>query len=277
MLPSGRRELVIESPEAKRSPSPDPYSRVDYRRLIAWEKRIEREAPFFERCLAEAPERSLLDIGCGTGEHVAHFARAGVRAVGVDTSESMLEKAREHEACGEGRFLTGDAVDLRAALSDELPFGMAICLGNMLPHLREDRELHAMLDGLRGVLLPGGLFLLQLVNYVRILEGGIRHLPLNVLAGEKEGEEIVFLRLLRSAGEQRMFFFPTTLVLNADSAEEPVRVASSKRVELRPWREEELSAAFIARGFRVRLHGGMSGEPFVATESHDLVMVAQRD
>jgi glycine/sarcosine N-methyltransferase len=259
-----------------RHPPRDPYSRVDYRRLIAWEKRIAREEPFLRALLDEAPERSLLDVGCGTGEHVAHFAKGGVRALGVDASESMIEKAREHEARGEGRFLLGDATALPEALAEEPPFGLAICLGNMLPHLREETALHALADGVHRVLRPGGLFLLQLLNYRRILQAGVRHLPVNVTAGEKEGEEIVFLRLLRAVSERSLLFFPTTLVLEAENEDEPVRVASSRRVELRPWGAEDLSAMFAARGWSVRPYGGMAGEPFEPASSPDLVLVARR-
>ena len=61
----------------------DPYSRVNYRRLIAWEPRITREAPFLLSLLDRAPDRSVIDLGCGTGEHVAFFADADVRAVGT--------------------------------------------------------------------------------------------------------------------------------------------------------------------------------------------------
>ena len=71
-------------------------------------RRIEREGPFLRRLLDAAPDRSVLDLGCGTGEHTAFFADEGARAVGVDRSEAMLTAARDHEAAGRGRFLEGD-------------------------------------------------------------------------------------------------------------------------------------------------------------------------
>lgn len=42
--------------------------------------------------------RTLLDLGCGTGVHSCAFARAGYQVVGVDRSETMLERARERAA-----------------------------------------------------------------------------------------------------------------------------------------------------------------------------------
>jgi SAM-dependent methyltransferase len=40
--------------------------------------------------------RSILDFGCGVGRVLLPFARIADRAVGIDVSESMLAKARQH-------------------------------------------------------------------------------------------------------------------------------------------------------------------------------------
>ena len=144
--------------------SDDPYARSEYRRLIAWTERIRREGPFLTALLKRAPERAILDIGCGTGEHTAHFARSGARAVGIDRSEDMIEKAREYESHGEGRFILGEAVDAPRLLEGEAPFGLALCLGNMLPHLLKEHELDALFGAMREILAPGGFFVAQLLN-----------------------------------------------------------------------------------------------------------------
>lgn len=253
----------------------DPYSRVHYRRLIAWQRRIEREGPLLLRLLDDAPDRSVLDLGCGTGEHTAFFARAGARAVGVDRSEAMLDAARDHEAEGAGRFLPGDLLDLRSALGEESPFGLAICLGNALPHLREDDELDRMLAGVHTALRPGGALLVQIVNYEGILATGRRHLPVNVRPGDGD-EEIVFLRLLKDAGDGRILFFPATLELDADCEDEPLRLIQSRRVELRAWTRDALGPRLRAAGFEPEWCGDMLGGPFDAETSPDLVVIARR-
>ncbi len=253
----------------------DPYSRSEYRRLIAWERRIEREGPLFERLLAAAPERSVLDLGCGTGEHVAWFARQGVRAVGLDRSESMLTAARDHEARGEGRFVQGDVLEARAALAPEPPFGLALCLGNMLPHLLTDADLARFVEGVRTSLVPGGLLLLQILNYERIVGQGLRALPVNVRPGE-DGEEIVFLRLMTPQPDGHLLFFPTTLTLDADS-EEPVAVKTTRRVPLRAWTAADLRSQFEAAGMRVHVFGNMQAGPYAPETSPDVVLTAQRE
>ena len=246
----------------------DPYSRVNYRRLIAW------EGPFLLSLLDRAPERSVIDLGCGTGEHVAFFAEADARAVGLDRSESMIKAARDHEAAGKGRFVLGDALEARAALGNESPFGLAICLGNMLPHLLDDTDLARFLASAHDILRPGGLLLIQLLNYEGILATGKRHLPVNVRPGE-DGKEIVFLRLISPGTAGRVLFFPTTLELDPDS-DEPLSITMSRRVELRAWSRADLAPAFAAAGFDAVFHGDMAGGAFVLEDSADLLVVATR-
>lgn len=279
----------------------DPYARVDYRRLIAWERRIAREGPWLLAQLVAAPERSVLDLGCGTGEHVAFFAEHGARAVGLDRSEAMIAAAREHEAAARGRFVLGDALDARERLAAHAPFGLALCLGNMLPHVGDDASLARLLGAAHAMLLPGGRLLVQLLNYRRILERGERSLPIDVRpaparegapsapgapgapsapspahTGDDPRREIVFVRLMRDAGAGRILFFPTTLELDPD-ADEPVRVVSSRRVDLRAWTHDDLVPRLAAAGFGdVTFHGDMTGGPFVPLESKDLVFVARR-
>ncbi len=250
----------------------DPYSRVEYRRLIAWGPRIQREAPFLREVLATAPDRSVIDLGCGTGEHTAFFASEGCRAVGLDQSETMIDAARDHESQGQGRFVLGGAQDAAALLADEPAFGMAICLGNMLPHVKEDEHLAALLTAARSVLLPGAKLLIQLLNYAGIRERGDRHLPVNFREGD-DGSEIVFLRVMTAQPDGRMLFFPTTLELDPES-EEPITVRSTRRVELRAWTADELAPRMRAAGLEPVFHGDMFGGPFDPATSNDLVVLA---
>jgi|SRR5271157_321718 len=55
--------------------------------------------------LKPSPESLFLDAGCGTGDHSARIGRHGLRCVGVDISETILDSAREKIAreCLEGR------------------------------------------------------------------------------------------------------------------------------------------------------------------------------
>jgi SAM-dependent methyltransferase len=252
------------------APDPnDPYSRLSYRRLIAWPARIQREAPFLREVLAGSPSRRLLDLGCGTGEHARFLQAEGFEVTGVDASEAQLAQARE---AGPGpEFVKGDLSALGEAVGGS--FGGAIALGNGLPHLFAE-GMARFLAGLAGLLLPGSPVLFQLLNYDRILEQRITSLPLNVR--EDDAERVVFLRLMDPRPDGTVLFNPTTLRWRPGE-EPPVEVVTGKNVVLKGWRRAELEAALADSGFRIEeVFGGMKRESWDAAASSDTVVLARR-
>ncbi len=250
----------------------DPYSRVDYRRFVAWPERIRREAPFLKKILEKAPKRSVIDLGCGTGEHSRFLAGEGFQALGLDRSESMLAKAQEKPLGPNVQFVLGEIQTVREVVSDR--FGGAISLGNALVHLPERQDLERAFASLTQVLEPGGIFLLQILNYERIFEKNVRHLPLN-FRQEEEGE-IIFVRLMELLEDGKVRFCPTTLKYDPQ-ADPPVQVIRSRMREIRGWRRDDLIPLLQSAGFSIQAtHGDMQGGPFEAGTSHDLVLVARR-
>lgn len=252
-------------------PADDPYSRLQYRRLIAWPERIEREWPFLDQVLGATRPARLLDLGCGTGEHARFLAERGFEVVGVDRSPAMIEQALEAPCPAGLRFVTGDLTALESLTEGE--FDGAICLGNTLPHLLSEAAVGAFLGGLRRRLKPGAPALFQLLNYERIFARQERVLPVNFRP--LDGGESVFLRLLELHPDGRVLFFPTTLELSPDAAP-PVTVAASKRVELHGWRRPELARLLAAAGFAERRsYGAFDGAAYRARGSRDLILVVR--
>lgn len=253
----------------------DIFARVDYRRLIAWPERIKREAPLLLNVLGRAPLQSVLDLGCGPGEHSRFLCENGFRVLGIDRSPAMLEKARE-EGCPSGlRFAEGDLTELEAVVHE--PFGAAISLGNTLPFLLDVDKMRCFLKGLASSLAPGGVFLLQILNYERIFEKKLRHLPINFIQGSEEGTETIFLRLMEPLGGGRVRFCPTALKY-CPGAEEPLVVENSRVVELKGWVKSELEELLEEAGFQpTQTLGDMQGGEYLASESTDLVIVATRE
>ncbi len=261
------------SPPGDTGPGPpDPYSRLHYRRLIAWPERIRRESEFLERIAARGPDRSVVDLGCGPGEHARHFAARGYRVLGIDSSEAQIAAAREGLQPEGLRFELGDMTTLGATVHEH--FGSAICLGNTLVHLHESGDLRAACRSVHAVLLPGGSWLTQILNYERIFARRERSLPTNVL--ESEGETLVFVRVLQLLDGGRVRFFPVTMRLRPD-ADPPMEIVSSRSVEHRGWVRAEIEPALREAGFAtVEWYGDMRGGPFDVASSSDLIFVATR-
>ncbi len=249
----------------------DPYSRVDYRRLIAWPERIEREWPFLRHVLGNGGR--VLNLGCGTGEHSRFLASKGFDVIGVDASTAMIEKATDSPVPSNLRFIQGDIAEVDRLVTE--PCDGAICLGNTLPHLTNSATMSTLLRGLRRRLRAGAPFLLQVLNYDRILDQGQRALPVNLRRGEGPGEEIVFLRLMTPHADGSVIFTPSTLRYRPDG-DPPLEVVSARNVALRGWRRAELDSGLDAAGFTDRQLYGTVGElPYSATQSSDLVIVAR--
>jgi SAM-dependent methyltransferase len=248
----------------------DPYSRVDYRRLVAWPRRIEREWPFLSRVLGDGGR--VLDLGSGTGEHSRFLAARGFEVTGIDSSPSMIAKATDSPVPPNLRFLEGDLADVGRLVDGA--FDGAICLGNVLPHVDSRERLLRFLAGLRDRLRPGAPLLLQLLNYDRVFDGGLRALPVS-FRQDADGAEAVFLRLMTPMPGGRVVFTPSTLRYRPD-ADPPLEVVTSKNVNLKGWRRGELEEALDASGFGDRqIFGTVADVPFVPMESPDTVIVAR--
>jgi SAM-dependent methyltransferase len=109
------------------------------------------------------PGAAVLDLGCGAGTDLliaAQMTGPTGRAIGVDMTAAMLERARESaDAMGLGN------VDLHEALIESLPLGDAsvdVVISNGVIDLVADKD--AVFDEVDRVLRPGGR--LQLADVI---------------------------------------------------------------------------------------------------------------
>ncbi|MGW5362124.1 class I SAM-dependent methyltransferase [Actinopolymorpha pittospori] len=97
------------------------------------------------------PGERVLDVGCGTGDHVASLRAAGVEVTGVDASADMISRARE-------KF---PDLPVRVADVRDLPFDAEFdaVLSNATLHWV--REAPAAASSIARALAPGGRFVAE--------------------------------------------------------------------------------------------------------------------
>ena len=100
---------------------------------------------------------TVLDIGCGTGPLLEQLVHQGSKAIGVDSSQGVLEAARQRVP--QATFHLGSVTEI------PLPDGSvdAATLIEVVEHL-DDSTLDAAIREARRVLRPGGLLLITTPN-----------------------------------------------------------------------------------------------------------------
>jgi SAM-dependent methyltransferase len=101
--------------------------------------------------------KAVLEPGCGSGRVLEAFARAGVEAVGIDSSAAMVEAARRRL---EGLRAEAYLGDMRVFDLERI-FDGAVCPINTLGHLARD-DMAPHLECVAHHLRPGARYLVQL-------------------------------------------------------------------------------------------------------------------
>ena len=155
----------------------------EYDGMTGFADRFEREEPVFRDIVNAHNLRTALDAGCGTGFHSLLLARLGVAVTAIDVSTKMVQRTQQH-AAGMGLPVTVVQSDvLHVADGIHAPFDAVFVLGNTLPHLTSDGEVDRALGNFRSMLAPGGLLVLQTLNYDTVLAGRNRIISVKETGG----------------------------------------------------------------------------------------------
>jgi SAM-dependent methyltransferase len=163
--------------------------------------------------LREAGARTVLELGCGTGNDAARLAGEGYSVTGVDLSGEAIAHAR-------ARF-GAIATFLVADITERLPFpdaGFDAVMSNVAMHMFADGVTRALFAEVERLVRPGGLLLFH-VNALEDRPLRARNLP----ARELEPDYVV-----EETGQTMHFFSEAYL-----------------RELLAGWREPELATVSI--------------------------------
>jgi glycine/sarcosine N-methyltransferase len=235
----------------------------EYDRMTGFEQRFVRERPFIKMLVDRHGIQTALDAGTGTGFHALLLAQLGVQVTAVDISPAMIS-ALEGHAASMGVSIATVVAPFRD-LPDLIrkPQDVVFSLGNTMAHASSHDELVEFLVAFRRVLRPGGMLLLQLLNYRRVLAA-------------KESTQIV-----REEGDTRYvrsYAYEDTRVRFNITREYAggVQPANTISVLLTPFTDDDLRAGLVAAGFAdVRIYGSIAMETYETDRSKDCVVLAQ--
>jgi SAM-dependent methyltransferase len=181
------------------------------------------------------PARTLLDLACGTGAHLAHL-RGSFAVEGVDLMPEMVAAARER--LPEVPFHVGDMRSLDLGRR----FDVVTCLFSSIGYCLEEADLHAAWRTIARHLVPGGLAVVE--PWLQASQHTPGHVGLRVV--DEPGLKLVRVDTPRLEG-RRWILDMHHLIGTADGVEhvvEPHVLAS--------WTPAEMEAAIRAAGLAPR-------------------------
>jgi glycine/sarcosine N-methyltransferase len=236
-----------------------------YDNMTRFHERMPKETAMLQHWIERYGFRSVLDVACGTGLHAIALARLGIKVAGADISDIMLDKARSHAAEFGVQIPWVQASMQQLQRHFHETFEAIFCLGNSIPHLLQQADLEAACVNLYGLLGPGGILVLQVLNYHRILADQER-----IIGIHRQGDT-VYIRFYDFQSNQVIFN-----VLTAHFQHETC-THSLQSTPLYPYRKDELEHGLSQHGFTdFESYGDMQFHPFEEQTSTNLVLVARK-
>ena len=131
------------------------YKRKSYARECDYLSKI------FKKFSKNKP-KTILDLGCGTGNHMLPLLKRGFSVFGVDRSAAMLKVAKAKISGYKNRS------DLRQGTLDRFHFSKkfdaAICMFSVINYVTERKALAKTLKNVYQHMTPGGLFVFDFWN-----------------------------------------------------------------------------------------------------------------
>lgn len=212
----------------------------------------------------------LLELGVGTGRLAVPIAAAGLRVVGIDSSEAMLAKLAERDADGQVESILGDMVHGLP----EGPFDAVLVAYNTIFNVLADGGQQRLFRAVADRLAPDGAFVVEAF----VPDASARHGAPDAAAGD--GASTVTVRSM--AADQ------VVLSVSVDRHDEQraegqfVQLSAAGGVRLRPWSIRwatpvQLDAMAADAGLRLdRRWNDMTGAPFT-DDSAQHVSVYRRE
>jgi glycine/sarcosine N-methyltransferase len=233
--------------------------------MTAFEQRLSRERPAFNAFVDAHQIRTAVDAGAGTGLHTLLLSEAGVTVTAVDGSRRMIAALEAHAAARHVTVKTAVADLADTDRNVDAPVDAVFCLGNTLPHCLTPESLKRVLGSFRRAIRPGGLLVVQLLNYRRIL---------------REREELLSVREIDGVRFTRRYEFGERLVRFIITREDlrGASPAETMSTDLYPLVDDELQAALKAAGFtRSELRQNILMQSYDSVASKDLLVVSYPD
>jgi SAM-dependent methyltransferase len=230
--------------------------------MTGYENALKSRMDLYKRFIT-SDMTTAADLGCGTGLDSIALSFNGLKVTGFDISAGMIERAKEKSV----ELKLG--IDFHNYSLDTIPetfsnkFSFAVSMGNTLANLNKNGIRQAFNNCYR-MLQPGGKFLLQILNYEKILKKKERIVNIT----HREGK--YYVRFYDFCEDEIDFN-----ILSFDENE--LKNKQLNTTKLYPYNINDLKELLSSEGFAgIEAFGSLSKETFDGQISKDIVILAYK-
>lgn len=259
-----------------------------YDLMVNWTKRLAEEFPVLFNLFKREKAKSILDIGVWTGEYTVNLARKGIKILGLDNHEIMIQMSNDKKKKLPEKFrknvnfMLTDYTDFSTKLSEK--YDAAICMGNSLPYIPVSVDIlfNQISKSLRE---KNGVVILQVLNFEKILKSKNRLISFTIHESKEGGakEHLLMEFFDKPKGKTIMHH---VVIFDFDGKNWIYKGTTS--ISVQDLRKDEIVAALKKNGFKKIVISGNAGEyqgefgklsfeePFDSKKSDFLNIVAVR-
>jgi len=181
------------------------------------EDRLKHEIPDLLKVFSENKVKRVLDVGCGTGDHVIDLAKKGFDAVGIDISSAMISEANKRkkgmseEEKNRGKFIEASTEKILPKFKKN-PFDAVFFIGNTISH--NPRKVRDVIKDAASLLTDKGVMIFQITNFKKVIKVQKRLLDFNFAKIKDEpNREYAFLEFYDEPNEKEKTILKTFAIL----------------------------------------------------------------
>jgi len=194
-----------------------------------------------------------IDLGSGTGRLTELIHDLGMKVIGVDLDEGMVEVAKQ--SYPKLDFKVADMVEV---LKENQQYELMTCFGNTLVHLNKNQLMHFFTE-VKKKLSPKGYLIVQILNYVKILKERPTELK------ELRNNDILFNRYYDYHKDH--ILFTTKLTIKGKE--------SLGTTKLYPYTYQEFTSLFKKLGLKYQYLGNLKLQPFLESDYYLYMVITQ--
>jgi len=233
-----------------------------YDDMIGFNKSLKKRADVYKKIL-NTSIKTAADLGCGTGLDSIALDKNGIKVTAFDLSTEMINVALVNS------IKHNCKINFVCSGIDKIPikyngkFDFAVSMGNTLANL-ESKALYKAFEKAHKILNKNGVFILQVLNFGKLIKGNKRIIKISSLPGEYI---IRFYDILK-----RNLNFNIMRFKSANTNEYELNTTT-----LYPYSKTELLDRLQKAGFRkIKIYGSLNFDKFNLKSSNDLIIYSEK-